>query len=170
MKVILIGFMGCGKTTVGRELAKQMNLPQYDLDQMIVKNLNEPISNFFKEKGEAAFRDFEHQMLNKSLSLDGILSTGGGTPVQKQNQNLFHQTSVPIMMLDASDDVIRKRLSLDANRPIVEKLGMDGIIKLKHQRDATYRMISNQIILTDHKSPLTIAKKIIENLKKESSK
>ena len=75
--VILVGFMGTGKTTVGAELAQLMDLPQLDLDQIIEAQLGESIKTFFDREGEDKFRDIETNILGRHLLTDGILSTGG---------------------------------------------------------------------------------------------
>ena len=77
--LILIGFMGTGKSTVACQLSKQLNLPFFEMDEMIVQEQGMEISNIFKEKGENYFRDLETELLKNLLQKEtGILSCGGG--------------------------------------------------------------------------------------------
>ncbi len=163
MQAIIIGFMGSGKTTVGRELSESLNVNNHDLDEIIVNQIGESISSFFKTHSEAEFRKIERQQLQKAMNLEGILSTGGGTPMQ--NSQIFKATSIPVFLLDAVDETILKRLTKESGRPLVEKLGMDGILQLKAKRQPAYEAISDYIIHTDNKTPQAVSKEIINKLR-----
>ncbi len=164
MKAILVGFMGSGKTTVGRLLANQMKAPYHDLDEVIVQRAGKPIQQIFDEDGEDAFRLLEHEMLLSSLNDGGILSTGGGTPIQPTNFELLKQTSVPVILLDVLPETIMKRLQGDNARPLVKKLGLNGLMQLKQQRDPRYNEVSDLRIVTDNLTPVQVATIILENL------
>ena len=87
MKISLIGFMGCGKTTVGRLLSKRLGIPFFDLDELVVEREGMSIPEIFKKKGERVFRKLESQVLKELLlkNISFVLSTGGGTPTYLNN-------------------------------------------------------------------------------------
>ncbi|WP_275936571.1 shikimate kinase, partial [Fructobacillus ficulneus] len=92
--------------------------------------------------------------------------TGGGTPVQPASQAVFKAHQGPIIFLDANDATIQKRLEADgiASRPLFQQLGMDGLLKLKRSRQATYEDLATTVIHVDEKDPATIAQEIIDQL------
>lgn len=166
MRITLIGFMGSGKTTVAKELSNQLNLPQNDLDALIEQTAGLTIPAYFEQFGEARFRQLEQNVLTEALSLEGILSTGGGTPVQVSNQGLLKNQSGPVIFLDASDQTIASRLLADGvtSRPLFQQLGMDGLLALKQARQPVYEKIASEIITVDGKQPADIAKEIIHSI------
>ncbi|USS91745.1 shikimate kinase [Fructobacillus americanaquae] len=166
MRITLIGFMGSGKTTVAKELSHQLNLPQNDLDTLIEQTAGLTIPAYFEQFGEARFRQLEQSVLTEALSLEGILSTGGGTPVQVSNQGLLKNQPGPVIFLDASDQTIASRLLADGvtSRPLFQQLGMDGLLALKQTRQPVYEKIASEIITVDGKQPADIAKEIIHSI------
>ncbi|CAK1230407.1 shikimate kinase [Fructobacillus tropaeoli] len=166
MKITLIGFMGSGKTTVAQELSQQLALPNNDLDTLIEQAAGLTIPAYFEQFGEAHFRQLEQKVLAEALSLEGILSTGGGTPVQVSNQDLLKNQDGPVIFLDASDQTITTRLLVDgvASRPLFQQLGMDGLLELKQARQPIYEKIASEIITVDGKQPAEIAEEIIHTI------
>ncbi|MHA8138170.1 shikimate kinase [Lactobacillaceae bacterium Scapto_B20] len=167
MKITLIGFMGSGKTTVANQLSQQLKLPLVDLDELIEKRAGLTIPEYFAKFGESKFRELESQTLKDALAMPGILSTGGGTPIPVANQKVFNKHEDPIILLNANDETIQKRLLNDgvSGRPLFQKLGMDGILELKHSRQATYEALADQIISVDDQTPAKIVKEIMQRLK-----
>ena len=91
-RIILIGYMGSGKTTVGRALAKELGLPFYDLDWYIESRMRKKVSQIFAEQGEEGFRRRETAVLAELGKLSGtVLSTGGGCVTRPENYPLLHQ-------------------------------------------------------------------------------
>ncbi|WP_288845857.1 shikimate kinase [uncultured Fructobacillus sp.] len=166
MRITLIGFMGSGKTTVAQELSQQLTLPNNDLDTLIEQAAGLTIPAYFEQFGEAQFRQLEQKVLAEALSLEGILSTGGGTPVQVSNQDLLNNQDGPVIFLDASDQTITTRLLADgvASRPLFQQLGMDGLLELKQTRQPIYEKIASEIITVDGKQPAEIAEEIIHTI------
>ncbi len=164
MRAILVGFMGSGKTTVGRLLANQIQVPYHDLDDVIVHRTGKSIQQIFDDEGEATFRMLEHDALMNSLGDEGILGTGGGTPIQPANFELLVQTTVPVILLDVLPETILARLRNDSGRPLAKKLGLAGLIDLKHQRDNRYNRVSDIRIATDHLTPEQVVEKIMQEL------
>lgn len=119
-RVYLTGFMGSGKTTVGQMLARALDWQFIDLDQHIEKQEGQSITDIFKAKGEAGFRQLEHEALKQvSLLSRVIVSTGGGTPCFNGNMELMNQSGLTIYLkLDAK--VLRDRLlPARKSRPLI---------------------------------------------------
>ncbi|MGF2385319.1 shikimate kinase [Lentilactobacillus otakiensis] len=164
MKAILVGFMGSGKTTVGHLLAQKLNMPYHDLDDMIVERAGKPIKQVFADDGEPAFRNMEHDALEAALNDDGILGTGGGTPIQAANFEMLKASDVPVVLLDVMPETIISRLQNDTDRPLAKQLGLDGLVDLKGQRDLKYEQVSDFRVATDDLTPLEVVETINKNL------
>lgn len=164
MDAIIIGFMGSGKTTVTQLLAEKLNVKFMDLDSLIVDHIGQSISDFFEDNSEEKFREVETKVLKQSVSLNGILATGGGTPIY--NVDVIKNMDLPVFLLDAKDETIQRRLSENEGRPLVDKHGLNGIIELKHERDVIYNELSDYTIFTDDKTPLEVADEILNILSK----
>ena len=92
MRIIIIGYMGAGKTTVGKALARTLGLPFYDLDWYIESRMRKTVSQLFAERGEEGFRKIEHNMLHEVAEFeDVIISCGGGTPCFFDNMDYLNQ-------------------------------------------------------------------------------
>lgn len=160
MAVILVGFMGAGKTTVGRQLAAQLGVAHHDLDDLIVEAAGCSIPEIFAKRGDAGFRALEHETLLNALDIDGVLSTGGGAPVQPQNFALLKASAAPVVLLEAKPATILQRIGGDANRPLVQELGQAGLVALQAQRDPRYHELADLVIATDTLTPTEIALQI----------
>jgi len=96
--IFLIGYMGSGKTTIGRKLANKMNLPFIDLDDEIVKQIGMPIAQYFTSNGEANFRALERQFLQELNLEEAIVSTGGGTPCFYDNIQWINENGISLYL------------------------------------------------------------------------
>ncbi len=122
MKIVLVGYMGSGKTTVGKELSKYLGFRFLDLDAYIEEKTGMKIAAIFKEKGELFFRKLEHQYLSEVLekNSDIILSTGGGTPCYSGNMEVISGLTKNVFYLRVSIPELVKRLSKEkAHRPLI---------------------------------------------------
>lgn len=160
MPVILIGFMGTGKSTVGRLLAESMNQSFCDLDELIEKEAGMTIPTYFDTYGEQVFRQLEQDLLKKAIDEYDILSTGGGTPTISANQKVIQAAMGRTIKLDAPIDEIRARIGDDMNRPIFKKLSQQAFNELKEKRDAIYNKFCDVIIDTSQKNPREIVAEI----------
>ena len=120
--IILTGYMGSGKTTVGKNIAKLMGYTFVDTDEMIVQQQNRSINEIFAVDGEAAFRDMEtgllrHLIANNSEQL--VISTGGGMPVRKENRLLLSKLG-KVVYLKASPKTVYNRIKGDTTRPLLQ--------------------------------------------------
>lgn len=124
-KIVLMGYMGVGKTTIGKQLAKHANLKYIDLDELIEKKESQSINEIFNLKGELYFRKLEHQLFKDLLSNeeDFVLSTGGGTPCYYNNHLLLENENISVVYLEASIDTIYNRLRNEKQqRPLIKEL------------------------------------------------
>ncbi|WP_461215349.1 shikimate kinase [Lacticaseibacillus sp. GG6-2] len=160
MAVILVGFMGAGKTTVGQALARRLGCQHRDLDDLIVAAAGQTIPEIFAARGEAGFRQLEHETLISALEAGGILSTGGGTPMQPANFDLLKAHPTPVVLLEASPQTILRRIGGDANRPLVKQLGQAGLVDLQAQRDPRYHELADLVVSTDDLTPAKIVSQI----------
>lgn len=126
MKIILLGYMGSGKTTVGKVLAKKLYLPFFDLDKYIESKEQMSISDIFNQKGEIYFRKVEHLYLKEFIANNEsyVLSLGGGTPCYAGNMDIIssHEEILSFYM-QASIPTLKERLSKNSNkRPLLATL------------------------------------------------
>lgn len=118
--IVLCGFMGSGKTVVGRELAKIMGAKFVDTDELIEKEQGVAIKAIFAAHGEAYFRDLEYEMCKKVAQMKGaVVSTGGGAMTFARNVEAIKQGS-KVVFLDASFDVICDRIGNSTTRPLFQ--------------------------------------------------
>lgn len=125
MKVVLMGYMASGKSTVGRLLASELGIPFVDLDDYIEAHEKKSIKAIFSEKGEIHFRKLEHQMLSKVLSDHDaiVLSTGGGTPCYGNNmQTIMEQSDLSIYLKMSIPELVERIAKEKANRPLVKDI------------------------------------------------
>src|SRR6478672_1313289 len=119
--IVLIGFMGSGKSTVGRELHHRLGYPLVDMDQVIEQRAGKPITAIFSEHGEEAFRDMETSLLEEMSHPDAprrIISTGGGVVGREGNRSLLRHLGY-VVWLNAPIDVILDRTARNRERPLL---------------------------------------------------
>jgi shikimate kinase len=123
--VILLGYMGSGKTSIGKILAKKNNCEFIDLDKVIEKKYNSSVSKIFSDLGELEFRKIEKQMLNEILNYDRkfILSLGGGTPCYFNNMDMILSKSNNVFYIKVPTNTLSNRLFLrKKKRPIISNI------------------------------------------------
>jgi shikimate kinase len=120
--IVLIGFMGCGKSTIGRELHQRLGYPLVDMDHEIEKRAGKPITRIFAQDGEAAFRDMETALLRELNDPDAprrIISTGGGVVGRQENRELLKHLGY-VVWLHAPPAVILERTGKNRSRPLLQ--------------------------------------------------
>lgn len=125
MKVVLVGYMASGKSSIGKLLAKKMDIQFIDLDAYIESQTKKTIATIFIEKGEIFFRKMEHEMLEKALNENEsiILSTGGGTPCYGDNMDRILKKSDHSIYLQLPVSVLADRISKEKDtRPLVKDI------------------------------------------------
>lgn len=163
MNIILIGFMGAGKTTVGNVIAERLNQPLFDTDQLIEQQAGMSISKIFEVYGENEFRRLETEILKGNLSTnkDWILSVGGGLPLKEENRLLLKKMGT-IVYLRVESNTILERLKGDKSRPLLQggdvKQKVESLLK---QRGSIYEEGANIVIDVDGKTPEDIGQEIL---------
>ena len=121
MKLFLIGYMGAGKTTAGRLLAKKINYSFIDVDCFIENRYRQTIAEIFEEKGEAGFREIEHRVLLEISSYEKVVvSTGGGLPCFFDNMELMNQMGITIYLKNNRNELIKRLISKNQKRPLIK--------------------------------------------------
>lgn len=165
--LILVGFMGTGKSTVGRLLAQRMHRPFLDVDDVIISLDGRPIPRIFSEDGEDRFRELERRALVQSLSgADSVIACGGGAVLRPDNRHLL-QAHGRVFCLTASLDTILTRIGQDPNRPLLAGANpRSRVAALLEERQNAYQAFPDQIA-TDLQSPAQIVDLIIKSLARE---
>jgi len=165
MKIVLIGFMGTGKTSVGKELSRRLGYQFIDTDDLIEARAGMPISFIFKEKGEDYFRTVEKAVVAEvSQKDDVVISTGGGVIKNRENVENLRQRGI-IIWLKADPEIILKRVMLEGGkRPLLDVAEpLNEIKKLLMEREGLY-MQADVSINTNYISPGETAEEIVEKL------
>lgn len=128
--VILVGYMGSGKTTVGRQLALALGREFYDLDWYIETRYRSTVARLFAERGEAGFRLLERAMLHEAAEFDGVvLSCGGGTPCFFDNMDYMNSRAETVY-LKARPDVLAAHLRMGrVERPLIKGKGPEELLR-----------------------------------------
>lgn len=170
MQIVLVGYMGSGKSTIGKILSNQMGIKYMDLDAYIEEQHGTTIPELFKAKGELFFRKLEHQSLLQVLEENAnmILSTGGGTPCYSGNMDLLVAHTPHVVYLQMTVGALAKRLESEmAHRPVISHLAVEELPEFigKHlfERAPFYEQAQHKI-LCDEKSPDQIVAEINNKL------
>lgn len=166
MKIVLVGYMGSGKTTIGELLAKELEISFLDLDEVIEIRQGDTIPNIFKDKGEIFFRKKEHEYLIDVLTKKNhfILSTGGGTPCYSKNMETMLELADHVFYLKVSiPGLVNRLLKEKEYRPLIKNIE-DGdlpefIGKHLFERNNFY-LKATHIIECDNKDPEMLLKEI----------
>ena len=158
MAKVLLGFMGSGKTTIARKLDPDF----VDMDALLEGRLGMPIARFFEEKGEAAFRQLEEEVLADLLKTDKVISTGGGIVISPRNRALLKKNPDNIY-LKADFETLYQRISADKDnqRPLFLKNSKEDLAVIFKERQAWYEEVASQIVDVSSLNP----DEIIEELR-----
>lgn len=150
-KVYLVGFMGCGKSAIGRRLSYFLKMPYYDMDNEIVRQQGMSIPEIFEKFGEDHFRRLETEFLQNFRDEACIIATGGGVAMNEENRRIMRRTGL-VFFLDATFEDIYMRIKDDKNRPIVQRSTKNDLEQLYHQRRKYYRLAGHIRVLTEGRS------------------
>lgn len=170
MRIFLIGFMGSGKTTVGKVLAELLSLEFFDLDTEIEKECRITINTIFEKKGEPYFRAVEHKALTRLSEKTGhIIATGGGTPCFSDNMKMMNEQGTTIYLRCSAGVLLQRLVREKQMRPLIKNLSEKELLfyiteKLA-ERERWYLM-AKQIIDMDDTDPCINSERIKELLKK----
>lgn len=159
--IVLIGPMGVGKTTIGKKLAKALKLPFTDTDNLIV-DAHGPIPAIFEELGEATFRKFEEDALEKAIRENGIVATGGGAVLSELTQSRLKSVTVVYLATDGKH--IASRLK-NGNRPLIQN-GLEDWRRIYAERKPIYKAAADFEINTSGQPINVSIQEIIKKLGK----
>lgn len=164
MNIVLAGMPGCGKTTVGKALAKKLGWEFIDTDGLIVEKHGD-ISAIFSRYGEEYFRELErHAVEEAAKSSSAVISTGGGCLINPQNVQIFREHGKIIYLKTEIRELVR-RLQGDDTRPLLKGDAEENLKNLYARRAHIYEQAANFTVATDGLSPEQIAEKITEIIK-----
>ncbi|SNC58385.1 shikimate kinase AroK [Sodalis endosymbiont of Henestaris halophilus] len=164
--IFLVGPMGAGKSTIGRQLAQQLNMDFFDSDQEIEKRTGADISWVFDVEGEDRFRDREEKVINELTEKQGIvLATGGGSVKSYETRNRLSARGV-VVYLETTIEKQLFRTQRDKKRPLlqVDAHPEDVLQALARERNPLYEEIADVTVCTDEQSAKVVANKIISLL------
>lgn len=165
--IVLIGFMGSGKTSVGQELSRMLGIPDLDTDQLIVEQEGMSVSDIFAEKGQDYFRRTETEVIRQLQKREGryILSVGGGLPLREENRPLLRKLGT-VIYLKTGVPTLCGRLKGDTERPLLRGEGtlQEKITKILSEREAKYEDAADTEVVTDGLSVREVAEKIADLL------
>lgn len=165
LQVSLIGLPGAGKSTVGRQLARRLQLPFFDSDHVIEQRLGCSIREYFEREGEDRFRDLEASVIDElTQNPAAILSTGGGVVLRPENRHNLHSRT-QVVYLNSSPDELFRRLRHDRSRPLLQVADpLQRLRDLHAQRDPLYRETAKFQIDTGRPSVATLVNTIVMQL------
>lgn len=163
--ILLIGFMGTGKTTISANLKKVTNMPEIDMDAYIVEKEGRPISEMFEVDGEEYFRKVETECLKEILENKGVIvSCGGGVVVKDENVTYMKDKGV-IVLLTATPETVYDRVKNSNDRPILNgNMNVEYIASLMEKRRERYLSVADIIIETDGKQVDEITNEILSKI------
>ena len=162
--IVLTGFMGTGKTTVGRLLARKLGRRFLDTDEMIEEKENRRIVDIFAQDGEAYFRAVERQAVSKASALPNcVIATGGGVVLDQRNMECLRENGV-IVNLHAPLELVLERTAGGGGRPLLDDQTRDQVAKRMEER-APYYDDNDFRVEIEGKSPMAVADSIIKHYK-----
>ena len=165
-RVILIGPMGSGKTTIGQLLASELEIPFRDTDHFIEERASKSVSDIFLEDGEDEFRILEKKVLrDELLSDDTVLALGGGAPISMDAQSALRAIASPVIYLDISLATVAPRIGFNRDRPLLLHNPRGQWQTLMEARRPIYESIADSVIDVNDKSETEIVAAILEVLK-----
>ena len=147
LRISLVGMPGCGKSTVGRHLARQLGMRFVDTDTAIEQRIGMPIRDYFEQHGEAAFRAVEQDAIEELSALPGVvLATGGGAVLRPSNRDALHSRT-HVFYLRTTPEELHRRLRHDTQRPLLQVADpLRRLRELYRERDPLYRRTAHFVV------------------------
>ena len=161
--VFLCGFMGCGKSTIGKILAERLKCEFYDMDESIVQKEKMQIPEIFAEKGEKYFLETETAVIKELSSANGVIACGGGAMLKKENVEIASENGI-VVYIESEFEVCYSRISGDKNRPIVMNNTKEELNFIYDSRIPLYKENSS-VTVSGKGTPKEIAEAIAEIIK-----
>lgn len=164
--LILVGFMGSGKTSVGREISRRLGVEFLDLDDRIEVSAGMSVREIFASRGEPAFREMEREAIRKAVSVAGrVIATGGGAFQDEENRRLL-KGYAPVVFLDVTPREVVSRLPVDRTRPLLPGSGTGGereIGDMMSARRPAYDQ-ADLTVMTDDRTVSQVADQVLERI------
>ncbi len=168
--IVLCGFMGCGKTTVGKNLARKAGRKFVDMDYYIEEKENMKISEIFEKYGEAKFRDIEHNACLELAKTRGlVIASGGGAFTFQRNVDAFKGRD-KIVFLDVPLDIIKLRLKNDTTRPLLQRPDRDEAMRELYEKRLPIYLSAADITVSGKNTPLKTAYAVLSALENDGKK
>ena len=163
--IVLIGFMGTGKSTIARELAKTRQMNIVEMDEEIVRRRGKSIADIFKEEGEEYFRDLETALLKELQTKENqVISCGGGAVLREENVRVMKKNGC-VVLLTALPQTIYERVKNNTDRPILQgNMNVEYIASLMEKRREKYEKAADIVIATDGKNVSQIYEEMLQKL------
>ncbi len=162
--VILCGFMGCGKSTVGKNIARKTGRRFVDMDKYIERQAGMTVAQIFEQFGEEGFRDREHEACKELASLSNlIIASGGGALTYERNVAAFKGKD-KIVLLDVPLHVIRYRLRNDTVRPLLQRPDKDKVMRELYEKRLPQYLAAADEVVKGESSPMRTAFSVIDRL------
>ena len=166
LKIILVGMMGAGKTTIGKLLSNKLGYDFVDLDKIIEEKSGVKINTIFEIEGEAGFREREFQVLRASIEKEKvIISTGGGIVTNEKSRTHLIKNNVFIIYLKANLQTLVSRLKNDNSRPILNVDNKEQVIeRILLEREPLYQDLADMTVDSTHMKTIDVVKLIIQKM------
>ena len=163
--IALVGLPGSGKSTVGRQLARRLQVSFLDSDHVIEAQIGCSIREYFERESEERFRDVEQQVIDElTQRADGVISTGGGAVLREANRSHLHGRCKTVYLHSTPDEIFR-RLRHDQNRPLLQVANpLEKLKQLYTKRDPLYREVAHFVVQTGRPSVVTLVNMIVSQL------
>ena len=161
-RAVLIGPPGSGKSTIGRRLAKELGVEWHDTDDAIAGATGKSISDIFVDHGEPHFRDLERSEVAAALIRDGVVSLGGGAPMDPATQSTLAGHTVVFLDVGIADAA--RRIGFDASRPLLMVNPRATWTRMMTERRATYERLATHRVDTAGRKPAAVVAEILELL------
>ena len=163
--IILVGLMGAGKSTIGRNIAKRLNKDFYDSDRVIEERTGVDISTIFEIEGEQGFRDREEQVIEELCKMKNVvIATGGGSILREVSRKNIRKYG-HVVYLQTSAELLYSRIRYDKSRPLMQtKSPLDTLRKLLSDREPLYLELADTVIKTGKQKAGVIVKRLEESL------
>jgi shikimate kinase len=164
-RVLLVGMMGAGKTTVGRELSKRLGWPYFDSDAMVEAHTGKTVPEIFEERGEAAFRAEEARALAEAVTSDGpaVVSVAGGAVLDPDNRRRLAGGGT-VVWLRADVETLAQRVGAGRGRPLLSPDPETALRRLYLERRPIYEEVADVVVDVDHRSAADVAAAILAEL------
>lgn len=164
--IVLVGLMGAGKSTIGRQLARRMRLEFYDSDHVIEERMGVPISTIFAVEGEDGFRERETAIIEELSQKQGIvLATGGGSVLREENRKLIRRAGT-VIYLCATAEQLYERIGHDKKRPLMQTENpLQTLRDLLKQRETHYQEVADLIVYSGKQRVSSLVRDVHNKIK-----